>query len=261
MKRLAQQAGLAVYGAFVRTGVMKQPLARRLFLAVYSAYKTWIESGPVDRLKDLVVPGSTVVDVGANVGFFTLKFARWVGERGHVIAIEPDLLNFETLAGKISAAGLQDRVHLHQAAATKETGAVRLQRNELHPGDHRITFGGAGIMVPAITVDGVIAAAGATSVSLVKVDVQGAEMLVLAGAERTLTTLRPALFVEVDDRALGSFGSSACDLVAHVESAGYVMHELTNDGPPRKLSHERLFAKLKGGSYSDVLFLPVPGLN
>jgi len=86
-------------------------------------------------------------------------------------------------------------------------------------------------------------------------------MLVLAGAERTLTTLRPALFVEVDDRALGSFGSSACDLVAHVDSAGYVMHELTNDGPPRKLSHERLFAKLKGGSYSDVLFLPVPGLN
>jgi FkbM family methyltransferase len=255
MKNILQHAGLAAYGALARTGVMQQPWARRLFLAAYSAYKTWIESGPVDRLKDLVAPGSTVVDVGANVGFFTLKFASWVGEQGQVIAIEPDVENFETLAAKVGATGLERRVRLHQAAAAAEAGYVRFQRNELHPGDHRITLGGGGIVVPAVTVDDAVGAAGAESVSLVKVDVQGAEMLVLAGAKRTLATMGPALFVEVDDDALLSFGSSARALVAHVEGAGYEMHELTKDGPPRKLSHERLFASLKGGSYIDVLFL------
>src|SRR5271156_4669266 len=117
MKNILQHAGLIAYAAPARTGVMQQRWARRLFLVAYSAYKTWIESGPVDRLKDLVPPGSTVVDVGANVGFFTLKFARWVGEQGQVIAIEPDLENFETLAAKIGAAGLERRVRLHQAAA------------------------------------------------------------------------------------------------------------------------------------------------
>ena len=256
MKNILQHAGLIAYGALARTGVMQQPWARRLFLTAYSAYKTWIESGPVDRLKDLVAPGTTVVDVGANVRFFTLKFARWVGEQGQVIAIEPDVENFGTLAATLKAAGLERGVRLHQAAAASEAGSVHFQRNELHPGDHRITFRSEGIVVPAVTVDDLVSAAGAESVSLVKVDVQGAEMLVLAGAKRTLATMRPALFVEVDDDALLSFGSSACALVAHVEGAGYEMHELTNDGPPRKLSHERLFARVRGGSDIDVVFLP-----
>ena len=59
---------------------MKQAWARRPFLVTYSVYKAWIEAGPVDRLKEFVAPGSTVVDIGANVGFFTLKFADWTGE-------------------------------------------------------------------------------------------------------------------------------------------------------------------------------------
>jgi FkbM family methyltransferase len=256
MKKIIQHAGLAAYGSLARTGVIRQRWARRLFLAAYSAYKTWIESGPVHRLEEFVAPGSTVVDVGANVGFFTVKFARWVGEQGQVIAIEPDFENFETLAAALAAAGLKRRVRLHKAAAAAEAGSVRFQRNELHPGDHRIALGDAGIVVPAVTVDDLVVAAGAKSISLVKIDVQGAEMLVLAGAKRTLDTMRPALFVEVDDDALLSFGSSACALVAHVERAGYLMHELIDDGPPQKLSHERLFASLKRGSYTDVLFLP-----
>jgi FkbM family methyltransferase len=257
IKTILQHAGLTAYGAVARTGVMKQPRARRLFLALYSAYKTWIEAGPVDRLKDLVAPGSTVVDVGANVGFFTLKFASWVGEQGQVIAIEPDIENFETLAAKVTGAGLERRVRLHQAAAAAEAGYVHFQRNELHPGDHRITLGGGGIEVPTVTIDDLVGAAGAESVSLVKVDVQGAEMLVLAGASRILAKMRPALFVEVDDGALQALGSSASTLVGYLEAAGYEMHELTNDGPPRKLSHDRLFARQKGGSYIDVLFLPI----
>ena len=256
IKTILQQAALSVYGTVARTGIMKQPRARRLFLAAYWAYKKWIEAGPVDRLKDLVTPGSTVVDVGANVGFFTLKFARWVGEPGQVIAIEPDVENFEMLAAKVGAAGFEQRVRLHQAVATAEAGYAHFQRNELHPGDHRITLGDGGIVVSAVTVDDLVFAAGGQSVSLVKVDVQGAEMLVLAGAKRTLAEIRPTLFVEVDDNALLAFGSSASALVAYVEGAGYQMYELTSDGAPRKLAPDRLFAKLKGGSYIDVLFLP-----
>jgi FkbM family methyltransferase len=256
LKAILQHAGLAAYSVLVRTGIMKQAWARRVFPAVYSVYKTWIEAGPVDRLKELVPEGSTVVDVGANIGFFTLKFARWVGEQGIVIAIEPDLENFKALTAKIAAAGFERRVRLHQAAATARAGCIRLQRNELHPGDHRITFGAQGMMVPAVTVDDLVTEAGAQSVSLVKIDVQGAEMLVLEGATRTLAEMRPALFVEVDDRALRHFGSSAHALVTRVERAGYEMHELANDGPPRRLSHDGLFANLQTRSYIDVLFLP-----
>ena len=111
-------------------------------------------------------------------------------------------------------------------------------------------------MVPAVTVDDLVAEAGARSVSLVKIDVHGAEMLVLEGAKRTVDKMRPALFVEVYDPGLRYFGSSARAFVAHIERAGYEMHESVNDGPPRKLSHDRLFAYLRTRSYIDVLFLP-----
>jgi FkbM family methyltransferase len=253
---MLQYAALAAYRTLARTGIMRRPWTRRLFLAAYSAYKTWIEAGPVDRLKDFVPPGSTAIDVGANIGFFTIKLARWVGEQGLVIAIEPDLENFETLTAKIAAVGLERRVQLHQAAAAAEGGSVRLRRNELHPGDHRIAFGAEGIVVPTVTVDDLVAEAGARTVSLVKIDVQGAEMLVFEGAKRTLSKLRPALFVEIDDRNLADLGSSAHALIAHLEQAGYEMHELAKDGPPRKLSHDGLFANLQTRSYTDVLFLP-----
>jgi FkbM family methyltransferase len=221
MKEILQHAGLASYSMLARMGIMRRAWARRIFLATYSAYKTWIEAGPVDRLKDFVPPGSTAIDVGANIGFFTLKFARWVGEQGLVIAIEADVDNLGALSAKIAAAGLERRVRLHQAAAAAESGSIRFQRNELHPGDHRITLSPDGVMVPAVTIDDLVAQAGARSISLVKIDVQGAEMLVLEGAKRTLGKMRPALFVEVDDRNLADLGSSAHALIAHLEQAGY----------------------------------------
>jgi tRNA G46 methylase TrmB len=120
MREMTQHAGLAAYAVLVRTGVMKQAWARRMFLAAYSVYKTWIEAGPVERLKEFVPPGSTVVDIGANVGFFVLKFARWTGERGCVIAVEPDPENFAALATKVEAAGLKRCVRLIQAAAAAQ---------------------------------------------------------------------------------------------------------------------------------------------
>ena len=80
-------------------------------------------------------------------------------------------------------------------------------------------------------------------------------MLVLEGAKHTLDQMRPTLFIEVDDRSLLDFGSSAEKLVVHLERAGYEMHELAKDGPPRKLPHDQLFANLQTRSYTDVLFL------
>jgi FkbM family methyltransferase len=255
MKTVLQRAALGAYGALARTGIMRRRWARRGFLRAYWAYKSCVEAGPVDRLMDFVRPGSTVVDVGANVGFFTLKFARWVGEQGCVIAIEPDLENFEALARQMAGAGMEGRVRLHQAAAVAEAGFVHFRRNELHPGDHRITFDAEAMLVRAVTVDELVAQACARSVSLIKIDVQGAEMLVLEGAKRTLDTMRPALFVEVDDRGLQDFGSSANAFLTYVAGAGYEMYELASKGPPRGLSREGLLARLER-SYLDVLLLP-----
>ena len=71
---------------------MKQPRARRLFPAAYSAYKTWIEPEAGGSTKGPSGAGSTVGVSDPMSAFSHLKFTSWVRERGRVISIEPDSL-------------------------------------------------------------------------------------------------------------------------------------------------------------------------
>ena len=70
---------------------------RSVFEACYEIYKRLIEAP--HALRAHVQPGTIVVDVGANVGFFTRYFAEWTGADGRVLAIEPEQQNFERLKG------------------------------------------------------------------------------------------------------------------------------------------------------------------
>lgn len=255
MKKALQSLALKLYSLLVRTGLMKQPLARRLFVSLYSAYKALIESGPVDRLHDHVPPGSLVIDIGANVGFFTRKFARWVGEAGQVVAVEPDAQNFTHLIRILGKSNEGARVKTYHAAAAAKDGVLRLQRNEVHPGDHRLSRDGKGIEIPAFAIDSLISGADAARVSLIKIDVQGAEMMVLQGAWQVIATSRPALFIELDDGALRELGSSAAEIVDALLHRNYAPHKLAAKGAPLPLSRQAVLNDV-ARNYIDVLFLP-----
>ena len=106
-----------------------------------------------------------------------------------------------------------------------------------------------------MTIDD-LTAGDARPVSLMKIDVQGAEMVVLSGARRSLAANRPVLFIEVDDEALGQFGSSAEELSKTVLDLGYTAHMLTRKGPSPPQPLEAVVSNSAGGAYSDVLFHP-----
>lgn len=256
VKQRLQRLGLLAYKALARSGALSSPVGRGLFLKAYALYKRLVEAGPVDRLEQFVTPGTVVVDVGANVGFFTLKFAQWVGPSGLVLAIEPDGENFDALTRALAKSGVAPRVRACKAVAAERPGSLALQRNAFHPGDHKIALGVSGIEVPAVSLDALLDEHPGKRVSLVKIDVQGAEMMVLAGARRMLAEHAPALFVEVDESALAHFGASSRDLVSLLEGFGYRMHELRRDGGAAPLDRDRLSAMLAPRGYVDVLFLP-----
>ena len=194
----------------VRAGVLDRPRARLAFEFVYLGYKRLIEAGPVDGLRSLVAPGSTVVDVGANIGFFSLRFAGWVGPAGRVIAIEPESRNIASLRLHLKRAGLAGVVECVHAAAADRPGQLLLAVTPGHPGDHHLAAEGE--PVEAVTVDELVAG-DVRPVTLVKIDVQGAEMMVLAGARAVIERDRPAIYVEIDGTALGRFGSSPRELI------------------------------------------------
>jgi FkbM family methyltransferase len=245
------EALLALYGRAAKSGLLDRPLARRAFESAYLGYKHLIEAGHVGHLRSVVEPGSTVIDVGANIGFFALKFGRWVGPRGRVVAIEPEGRNMATLRRRVRRARLQNVIECVEAAAADRPGEVKLAVNPGHPGDHRLADEGE--LVPAVTIDE-LASGDPRNVALVKIDVQGAETLVLGGASHVIEAHHPAIFVEVDASALEQFGSSGNELIEKLRAHGYTGHLLTRRGM-KAADAPALTAKSIEG-YIDVLFLP-----
>lgn len=106
-----QSSLLRIYARVRESGILSTGPGRRLFEWCYFTYKVF-EAGPVDRLATFVRPGTLVIDVGANIGFFTHRFACWVGDGGGcVLAIEPEDHNVRRLHDLVHRQRLQNHVH------------------------------------------------------------------------------------------------------------------------------------------------------
>jgi FkbM family methyltransferase len=254
-QRLIGNLVVRLYGLIARLGIQRAPAFNRVFLAFYAIYKRYFEAGPIDRLRDFVPDGSCVIDVGANVGFFSLRFAKWVGDTGKVISIEPEDRNYDSLVLALRRKGLSDRVDAFKAVATAVPGIARLEINPLHPADHKLSRDGTGLPVTAVVLDDLVRDKGPSRPALVKIDVQGAEMLVLEGAADILKLAAPALFVELQEEGLRRFGTSVTAILDHLSGYGYEPYWLMRTGTHLKATPAEIHAKVARIGYVDVLFL------
>jgi FkbM family methyltransferase len=252
----AQAVALFAYRVLVASGAARVPIIQKVLRIAYKFYKTHLETGPINSLQQFVTPGSLAIDVGANIGYFTLKFSEWVGPSGRVIAIEPDEDNVSGLIQELAAAKRDPNVQVHKAVAADKAGSVRLRRNEVHPGDHKISTSGDGIEISALTIDDVAKQYAGLPVSLIKIDVQGAELLVLRGATEVMRRHRPVFFVELLESALQEFGASVANVIELMRREGYVMQTLGDDGAVSPLTEGDLADLRDENEYVDVLFRP-----
>jgi FkbM family methyltransferase len=248
-----QRALLAVYAAFSRTGLLSTRLGRSVFVAAYDLYKSRWEAAEIAALRSFVRPGTVAIDVGANIGFFTRRLAEWVRPGGLVIAIEPEAQNFEALKAMLSRRGLLN-VEVLQAVAAEAAGTLKLEVNAFHPADHRISENGTAVR--AVTLDGLMEEQGWPEVSLVKIDVQGAEERVLRGALEVIRCSHPVIFMEVDEAALVQMGSSAQTLLRLVGGLGYEVCRLEKGRLTARLPVEHVVSMCRAGTYADFIFVP-----
>jgi len=163
--------------------------------------------GLFDIADRFVFEGSMVWDVGANVGVFAFAAAHRAGQAGHVIAIEADPFLASLLQKTVSLPANHDlNVDILCAAISNREGVARFlvaargrASSSLAEVGHRSQAGGIRYAqyVPTVTLDGLMEHF--PGPDLLKIDVEGAEILVLAGAERILANKRPVVYVEVGD--------------------------------------------------------------
>lgn len=252
VKRKVQGVLIASYGYALATGIFSTRLGRAAFEYAYSRYKVLVEAGEVDHLHAYVVDGGTVIDVGANIGFFSLKFASWVGASGRVFAIEPEAENFGRISARVKRGGYSSRVSLIQAAAAEKSGVVRLAINPNNPMDHRLSENGT--PVRSITIDDLCASEGWPQVCLVKIDVQGAEGRVIAGALETLKRCSPALYIEIEESSVFGVGHGGLHM-DDLTALGYRPYTLEKDGARAVEGSDAVVAIVKRNGYADFLFL------
>jgi FkbM family methyltransferase len=138
--------------------------------------------------------GMNVLDVGANVGAYTLAIARSVGPQGLVVAVEPDEVNVAYLRRNVEANRLTN-VRIEAVAAGAECGSIGFVRSDSNCGGHRVGLG-SDCSVPLVTLDALVATHRLPSVDFVKMDIEGFEHEALRGLRAMLDAHDPVLLVE-----------------------------------------------------------------
>jgi FkbM family methyltransferase len=193
-------------------------------------------------IRQHVKPGAVVVDVGANIGYFTVLAARIVGASGRVIAVEPDPVSVRVLQKNVDALPQPEIVEVVQAAAGEKPGWVRLYRSLTNHGDHRVfqvrNAGvlydqdgalprGIGVSVPMRRMDEILAHI--PHVDFVKVDTQGFDFAVLKSMEAVLRRDQPILICEFWPTAMQEAGYDPYAFRDLLLQLGYRLYRLPKE--------------------------------
>ena len=172
--------------------------------------------------KKLLRKGDVVVDVGANIGYFSLLFSRCVGTDGHVYSFEP-VPQLASSIRKNADLNQYKQITLSNLALSDHSGQARFY---VGPEDNsglsslRQPRGSSGTLdVTLARFDDIFS--DSENIALVKIDVEGAELAVLRGMNEYLRSKHPYILIEVTNRFLKEMGDSEQNLLAYMQDLGY----------------------------------------
>ncbi len=225
------------------------------------------EAATMAACERLVRSGDVVLDIGANIGAHTLPLARLVGPTGRVVAFEPTDFAFAKLRANLALnPAYAARVTVARTMLLDGSGDCQMPRTltsswplaggaDVHPKlrGRDMTTAGAG----AMTLDAYLAENAIRRVDFIKLDVDGFECRVLAGAEETLRRCRPTIVMELSPYILGERGDSLDRLLDILDTARYELLDLSSESPlPRGRDILRLM--IPDGAGRNIIAHPSP---
>jgi len=190
------------------------------------------EPGVTAIFRRLLKPGMGVLDVGANIGYFSMLAASLVGPKGHVLAVEPNPQNMKLLEASRRANGFS-QVTTALCAAARATGLLMLNASHSN-GTTYALFDELDAMlsaqtVPAFRLDDLVGAE--RPVDFLKIDVEGAEYNALDGFRAGLARCHPLIVSEFSpDFMKGISGVAGEDYLRLLIAAGYALSVIHQDG-------------------------------
>jgi len=181
------------------------------------------EENEVNFLKKIIVPNMSVIDIGANIGCFTLLFAQWVGSQGKVYSFEPEPSNLKLLMKNLTANRIKN-VCCFQDAVFNKNEKKSLFLSTYNMGDHRLIdfFAYEGddkrekIEVESVRLDSIIS--DSEKIDFIKVDIQGSEIQALQGMKNILNNNKKiSLLIEFWPFAIEKTGHSTREFLEILE--------------------------------------------
>lgn len=212
--------------------------------------------------KRIVDPGMVVVDVGANIGDYTLLAARGVGAEGLVYAVEPEPRNFSLLTRNVNANGYSNVRCLNLALAAKP-GKLTLHVDPANYGGSSLIASNVPgtsetVEVETDTLDHLLASSPPPRpAGLIKMDAQGAEAGIMEGAFQTLENPSICLIIEFWPFGLRNFGSNPDAFLGLFRTRGFEIRVIDESGV-RNCTTEEIFGECdrrdEGRGSIDLLF-------
>lgn len=218
------------------------------------------EQSELRFFETMIGPTMNFVDVGANVGVYTALALRRMRASSRIISVEPDPSSWPFLQRTVRSNLDRDdspKVSTYQLALSDVKGPVTLHRNPENKGDNRIYADPLcpdRISVFSDLLDSILAKEGIDTIQLIKIDVQGAEAKVVAGAASVLSRSSDCLIMtEFWPFGLLRCGSNPRAYLGSLESLGFHLYSLERNTPLPIQSHEKLIESCPGRVYRNLI--------
>jgi FkbM family methyltransferase len=238
------------HGACIHLNPRDPVVSGSLALGIYERPET-------DFFLEALRPGTTVLDIGANVGYYSALALSRIGPNGRLFAVEPDPENFQYLERTVGA-GADQRVRIARVALADMPGTLRLYTNSENRGDNRLyanDLADGSIDVEVMRGDDLLREWGVEQVDLIKIDVQGYEARVFSGLERTLVA-SPNLVImsEFWPWGLERAGTNPAALLERLRGIGFTLSELLSHGATSPITDDAAFIlRYPGRQYANIV--------
>lgn len=200
---------------------------------------TWepLEGALIDQR---VHAGMVCLDVGAHVGYHTVRMARAVGPSGRVVAFEPAPQNYALLCANLARHGL-DQVLPIEAAVSRASGEVELTLSPDNTGGnraYRLHYVAPDLQATAVALDELLPAE--AKIDFVKVDVEGMDHAAIEGMEHMIRRCHPVIVAEFSPSLIAYVGDDPIEVVGYYRRLGYEVSVLEAPELPRMASAESI---------------------